>query len=181
MPFISGTPPSTAAHWCQVRHMRHTNCITGTRVPHPLLAWLIDSAYTCHWSNPGNNNGRKERMHLMHHGCWKASAKTASLSKRFPSGGGSFPGDFFGEDYTAADFDYTHPSDFSDSDSDSDDEGLDNDPSALDREAAADAEIGNGWEPLRPSQNSPMDDTEMEDAVHQSEGRIFTDDSVAGT
>ncbi|KAJ7100980.1 hypothetical protein B0H15DRAFT_770315 [Mycena belliarum] len=72
----------------------------------------------------------------------------------FPSGGGEFEGDFFGDAYTAADLGYG-----SDSDNDPD---VDNDLDTEDNEEATRAQFGEGWEPHRvPAVPEP--DVEMDD------------------
>jgi hypothetical protein len=77
----------------------------------------------------------------------------------FPTGGGSFTGDFFGEDYTQADFNFGP-----DSDSDPYDDSDDDDSLAGEYAAAADAQAANGWEPDHPAQHDQQD-TEMEDVA----------------
>jgi hypothetical protein len=69
----------------------------------------------------------------------------------FPAGGGQFQGDFFGDNYTAADFGYLSDSEDSVTESEYED-GFDpdlDDPVARDNEAAAQAQFGEGWEPPR--------------------------------
>jgi hypothetical protein len=66
----------------------------------------------------------------------------------FPTGGGRFQGDFFGNNYNDTDFGY-----ISDPEADIDDEEDNDDsedPVAEDRQAAAAAQAANGWEPDRP-------------------------------
>ncbi|KAJ6526345.1 hypothetical protein B0H19DRAFT_1084449 [Mycena capillaripes] len=87
----------------------------------------------------------------------------SDLQGEFPTGGGSFAGDFFGDDYTEEDFNYLDDSTDSDSDSLSPDD--DEDPTASYHAAAADAQAGDGWEPPRPVQcnQKPEEDSDMED------------------
>ncbi|KAJ7841520.1 hypothetical protein B0H14DRAFT_3694203 [Mycena olivaceomarginata] len=87
-----------------------------------------------------------------------------SFASDFPTGGGSFTGDFFGEDYAADDFDFGSD----DSDADCCDDSDDDDPVAGDYAAAADAHAANGWEPDRPMQHDQEEDFEMEDAARPS-------------
>jgi hypothetical protein len=89
-----------------------------------------------------------------------------SSASDFPTGGGSFTGDFFGEDYTQADFDFG--SDDSDPDPDPCDDSDDDDPVAGDYAAAAEAHAANGWEPDRPTQHNQEEDLELEDAARPS-------------
>ncbi|KAJ7864581.1 hypothetical protein B0H14DRAFT_3084418 [Mycena olivaceomarginata] len=77
-----------------------------------------------------------------------------SFASDFPTGGGSFTGDFFGEDYAADDFDFGSD----DSDADCCDDSDDDDPVAGDYAAAADAHAANGWEPDRPMQHDEEED-----------------------
>jgi len=86
----------------------------------------------------------------------------SEIAGSFPTGGGSFTGDFFGTNYTEADFNYSSadPSD-SEPEPDSDSE---NDPIAGDCQAAADARTGDyRWEPPRPEPSRAGVDNEMED------------------
>ncbi|KAJ7672706.1 hypothetical protein B0H14DRAFT_3537881 [Mycena olivaceomarginata] len=90
------------------------------------------------------------------------------LSGDFPTGGGTFAGDFFGTDYDAADLGYDSESNGSDVnsppdfDSDDDSDELDRDPTAQDHAAAYEARAADGWEPPRAS-GAADEDTDMED------------------
>ncbi|KAJ7136421.1 hypothetical protein C8R43DRAFT_1089450 [Mycena crocata] len=93
----------------------------------------------------------------------------------FPTGGGTFPGDFFGDEYTAEDLGYRSGSEDSGSESEDEDQEsdspLDHDPTARDNEAAAQAQFAEGWEPPR-APTAPQGDAEMrrtiaEDGFHQ--------------
>ncbi|KAJ7253652.1 hypothetical protein C8J57DRAFT_1076835 [Mycena rebaudengoi] len=65
-----------------------------------------------------------------------------NFATEFPTGGGAFQGDFFGDNYTAADFGHASDSDSdSDSDSEDDSEDEDDDPQTRDAQAAADARV----------------------------------------
>ncbi|KAF7343824.1 hypothetical protein MSAN_01963600 [Mycena sanguinolenta] len=75
----------------------------------------------------------------------------SDLRGEFPTGGGTFSGDFFGENYAEEDFNYISDepvSDFSDEE---------DDPVASDYAAAADAKAGDGWEPARPLAHHNVD------------------------
>ncbi|KAJ6572973.1 hypothetical protein B0H10DRAFT_2237312 [Mycena sp. CBHHK59/15] len=81
----------------------------------------------------------------------------------FPAGGGLFQGDFFGNDYSEADFGYISDDPPMDSDSECRLSDEESDPAARDREAAADAQVAEGWEPTRGMPNVDGGDAEMED------------------
>ncbi|KAJ7438607.1 hypothetical protein FB451DRAFT_1447943 [Mycena latifolia] len=105
----------------------------------------------------------------------------SEIAGDFPTGGGSSAGDFFEDDYTPADFNYIS-ADASDSESDLDPDEGDFDPIARDREAAADAQAGDGWEPARPAPNVPEEDSDMEElpvkpsSIPTREKRKITED-----
>jgi hypothetical protein len=85
-----------------------------------------------------------------------------NFATEFPTGGGAFQGDFFGDNYTAADFGHASDSDSdSDSDLEDDSEDEDDDPQTRDAQAAADARVSDGWEPPRPASNNSGEDTAM--------------------
>lgn len=92
----------------------------------------------------------------------------SDLQDEFPTGGGHFAGDFFGDNYTRDDLGYDSDKS-ADSDSDSisasDSQDDDDDPIAGDYAAAAEAQAGEGWEPPRPTQASQglEEDSEMDD------------------
>ncbi|KAJ6553786.1 hypothetical protein DFH09DRAFT_924695 [Mycena vulgaris] len=85
-----------------------------------------------------------------------------NIAGDFPTGGGSFTGDFFGTDYTAADLNYVSD-DSSDSESELDSDNEELDPRARDLGAAEEAQIGDGWEPARPVPNGQEEDSDMEE------------------
>ncbi|KAJ7896209.1 hypothetical protein B0H13DRAFT_2523416, partial [Mycena leptocephala] len=77
-----------------------------------------------------------------------------------------FAGDFFGNDYDAADLgyepEYDSDNDDSQPDVDSDEDEVDHDPTAQDHAAAYEARAADGWEPPRPS-GAADEDADMED------------------
>jgi hypothetical protein len=81
----------------------------------------------------------------------------------FPTRGGTFQGDFFGDNYTAGDLGYiSEPEEFDvQSDCESDDEG-----SALDIEETLNAQFGDGWEPPRAAVAGDAD-SDMEDTTER--------------
>ncbi|KAJ7935003.1 hypothetical protein B0H13DRAFT_1854710 [Mycena leptocephala] len=89
-------------------------------------------------------------------------ALETEIAGNFPTGGGSFAGDFFRSNYSEQDFNYA-----SDEDNDTDPEpesDEEEDPAARDHAAAADAQAAEGWEPHRPH-NDPEENSAMEDAT----------------
>ncbi|KAJ7041311.1 hypothetical protein C8F04DRAFT_1302116 [Mycena alexandri] len=80
----------------------------------------------------------------------------------FPSGGGSFGGDLLGDDYTQEDLNYISE-EASDTGFQSDSDDEEDDLIAMDHAAAADAQVGDGWEPPRPEPHVHDEDSEMDE------------------
>ncbi|KAJ7780009.1 hypothetical protein B0H16DRAFT_1711237 [Mycena metata] len=90
-----------------------------------------------------------------------SSEEFGDVAGLFPSGGGLFGGDLFGDNYTQDDFNYIS-SDDSETESDFEDEE-DSDPIAAEYAAVADAQAADGWEAPRPAPDGPDEDIEMDD------------------
>ncbi|KAF7366470.1 hypothetical protein MSAN_00904000 [Mycena sanguinolenta] len=102
-------------------------------------------AYGNHFSTTSDPRCLKLRSDAEAEAQWTDSDEEdfgSDLRSDFPTGGGSFTGDFFGEDYTEEDFNYLSDDSMSDC-------GDEEDPIAADYAAAVDAQTGDGWEPAR--------------------------------
>jgi hypothetical protein len=109
--------------------------------------------------------------------CQEAEEFGSDLRGEFPAGGGTFTGDFFGEEYTEDDFGYISDG-TPESGSDSQDDDDDNDYAA-----AAEVQAGDGWEPRRavpndlaPEEDSGMEDIEIPAALPAREMRKIAED-----
>ncbi|KAJ7821262.1 hypothetical protein B0H14DRAFT_2831726 [Mycena olivaceomarginata] len=89
----------------------------------------------------------------------------AQAENEFPTGGWHIYWDFFGDDYTEDDFNYISD-ERTDSNSDSGDD--EEDLVASDYAAAADAQAGDGWEPLRPVYDNTEPEEDPEDRFHEA-------------